>query len=260
MVVIGGSLSAGGVWLALTGRGAERGAGVTTALFFLACLLVAPLFAPRRRRARVRLEPVSLGGRQEHGVVVPYSGAGQAVLLVACALLAAACLGFVVFADAFADDPGESPWPVRLVGGVGAAFFGLGFVVGARRGWGRRWRVLLTPSAVVITAGRARTVVPWEAVANVRATEVTTHVRGLAIGEPLVGIDVHDLEAIRTGPLERLLLPLNRRLAADITLPVRTLDVDPARLIQVLRHYHEHPEARAELATPKGLARFEGGG
>jgi hypothetical protein len=30
----------------------------------------------------------------------------------------------VVFADAFAD-PGESPWPVRLVGAVGVVFFGL---------------------------------------------------------------------------------------------------------------------------------------
>jgi hypothetical protein len=129
----------------------------------------------------------------------------------------------------------------------------------ARRGWGRRWRVLLTPSAVVIAAGGARTVVPWEAIQQVRATEVTTQVRGVAVEEPLVGIDVSDPPAIQTGPLERLLLPLNRRLAADLALPIRTLDIDPPLLYGALRYYHQHPQARAELATQAGLARVQHG-
>jgi hypothetical protein len=59
--------------------------------------------------------------------------------------------------------------------------------------------------------------------------------------------------------LERLLLPLNRRLAADITLPVRTLDIDPALLLEALRYYHQHPQARDELATQAGLARVRHG-
>ena len=168
-------------------------------------------------------------------------------------------LGFVVFADAFADDPGESPWPVRLVGVVGVLFFGVGGFIAARRGWGRNWRLLLTPSAVVITTGGARTVVPWEAIQQVRATEVTTYARGVAVSEPLVGIDLSDPQAIQTGPLERLLLPLNRGLAADITLPIRTLDIDPALLYEALRYYHQHPRARAELATQDGLARLQHG-
>jgi hypothetical protein len=117
----------------------------------------------------------------------------------------------------------------------------------------------LFASTVVIVAGGARTVVPWETIRQVRATEVTTHVRGVTVREPLVGIDVSDLEAIQSGPLERLLLPLNRRLAADITLPIRTLDIDPPLLYQALRYYHQHPQARAELATPDGLARVQHG-
>jgi hypothetical protein len=52
---------------------------------------------------------------------------------------------------------------------------------------------------------------------------------------------------------------LNRRLAADITLPVRTLDIDPPLLYAALCHYHQHPQARAELATPEGLARVQHG-
>jgi hypothetical protein len=148
---------------------------------------------------------------------------------------------------------------VRLIGVVGVVFFGVGGFLVARRGWGRRWRVLLTPSAVVVAVGRARTVVPWEVIEQVRATEVTTYARGVRISEPLVGIDVSDPLAIETGPLERLLMPLNRRLAADITLPVRTLDIDPPLLYAALCHYHQHPQARAELATPEGLARVQHG-
>ena len=45
--------------------------------------------------------------------------------------------------------------------------------------------------------------------------------------------------------LERLLLPLNRRLAADITLPIRTLDIDPPLLYEALRYYHQHPRPGA---------------
>jgi hypothetical protein len=259
MVVVGGLLSVGGLMLAVTGRGAERGAGAVTALFFLACLLTAPLLAPGRRHGRLRLETLRVGDRQEHGILVPYSGLRIAIVLVATACLALAMLGFVVFADAFADDPWESPWPLRLVGVVGLVFFGLGGVLVARRGWGRKWRLLLTPSAVVIAAGGARTVVPWEAIKQVRATEVTTYVRGVTVREPLVGIDLGDLEAIQTGPLERLLLPFQRRLAADIALPVRTLDIDPQLLYEALRYYHQHPRARAELATQDGLARIRHG-
>jgi hypothetical protein len=257
MVVIGGLLSVGGLVMAVTGRGAERGAGAAIALFFLACLLTAPLFAPGRRGGPLRLETVRLGGRQERGILVPYSGLRMAMVLAATACLALAMLGFVVFADAFAD--GESPWPVRLVGAVGVMFFGVGGLVAARRGWGRNWRLLLTPSAVVIAMAGARTVVPWEAIQQVRASEVTTHVRGVTVSEPLVGIDLSDPEAIQTGPLERLLQPLNRHLAADITLPVRTLDVDPALLLEALRYYHQHPQARDELATQAGLARVRHG-
>jgi hypothetical protein len=259
LLVIGGLMSAGGLALAVTGRGADRGAGVTIALFFLACVLAAPLFAPGRRRGRLRLETLVVGNRRERGVVVPYSGLRTGVLLAATFCLALAMLGFVVFADAFADDPGESPWPVRLVGVVGVVFFGVGGFMVARRGWGRRWRVLLTPSAVVVAVGGARTVVPWEAIEQVRATEVTTRARGVRSSEPLVGIDVSDPQAIQTGPLERLLLPLSRRLAADITLPVRTLDIDPPLLYRALRYYHQHPQARAELATRDGLARVQHG-
>ena len=259
LVSISGLLSAGGLVLALTGRGGERGVGATIALFFFACLLTAPLFAPGRRRGHLRLETLRVGDRHERGVAVPCSGLRMGVLLVASACLALAMLGFVVFAGAFADDPGESPWPVRLVGVVGVVFFGVGGFMVARRGWGRRWRVLLTPSAVVIAMGGARTVVPWAAIQQVRATKVTTYARGVRISEPLVGIDLSDPQAIQTGPLERLLLPLHRRLAADITLPIRTLDIDPRLLYEALRYYHQHPQARAELATQDGLARMQNG-
>jgi hypothetical protein len=62
MLVIGGLLSVGGLVMALTSRGADRGVGAAIALFFVACVLTAPLFAPgRRRRGRLRLEPLAVG-------------------------------------------------------------------------------------------------------------------------------------------------------------------------------------------------------
>jgi hypothetical protein len=66
-------------------------------------------------------------------------------------------------------------------------------------------------------------------------------------------------EAIQTGALERLLLPLNRRLGAGISLPIRTLGTDPPLLHRTLRYYHQHPKARMELATRAGLARVQHG-
>jgi hypothetical protein len=156
---------------------------------------------------RPRLETVELGQSRERGVVVPYSGPRTALALVASVCVGLACLGLVVFVGSFADDPGESPWPLRVVGTVGALFFGLGALVAARRGMGRRWRVVLTPSAIVLAMGRARTVAPWDAIREVRATEVSTYARGVRVSEPLIGIDLSDPEAIETGPLERLLLP-----------------------------------------------------
>jgi hypothetical protein len=258
LLVVGGLSTVVGLLMAVGGRGAERGAGATTGLFGLACLLTAPLFRPRRRRGRLRLETLRLGDRHERGIVVPYSGLQTAMALVATACMGLASLGLVVLADT-GDDPGEPPWPARLIGAAGVVVFGLAFFMGARRGWGRRWRVLLTPSAVVVAVGGARTVVPWAAIRQVRATQVTTYARGFPVREPLVGIDVSDLEAIQTGPLERLLLPLNRRLAADVTLPIRTLDIDPPLLYGALRYYHQHPQARAELATQAGVARVQHG-
>jgi hypothetical protein len=48
--------------MAVTGRGAERGAGAGIALFFFACLLTASLFAPGPRHGRLRLETIRVGG------------------------------------------------------------------------------------------------------------------------------------------------------------------------------------------------------
>jgi hypothetical protein len=64
---------------------------------------------------------------------------------------------------------------------------------------GAQLAVAAPPSAVVIAMGGARTVVPWQAIRQVRATEVTTHVRGVRVREPLVGIDLSDPQAIATG-------------------------------------------------------------
>jgi hypothetical protein len=112
---------------------------------------------------------------------------------------------------------------------------------------------VLTPSAVVFDQGRDQTVVPWDAVDEIRATEVTTYARGFAIREPYIGIVVGDREAVRTGRVTRALMGVNRALAGDISLPVRPLAVDPVLVYATLRRYHLDPRARAELGTEAAL-------
>ena len=59
------------------------------------------------------------GGRQERGILVAYSGRRMAIVPGRPPAWPWGEPVFIVFVDVFADDSGESPWPVRLVGAVG---------------------------------------------------------------------------------------------------------------------------------------------
>ena len=173
-----------------------------------------------------------MGGRHERGVdLVPLLRPRMAIVVAATAYLALAMLGFVVFAGAFADDPGESRSAAAGPGWSGWCCSGWRLHL-ARRGW-TPLAAAAVPSAVVIAAG-GWTVVPW-AIQQLRAAEVTTHVRGVAVSEPLVGIDLSDPEAIQTGPLERLPAVVEPPPGHRHHLPVRALDIDPALLLEALR-------------------------
>jgi hypothetical protein len=234
---------------------AERWAALSITLFGLALAGTAPVFRPvsRGSHSRLALETVDLGRRRERGVAFPYSRLRTAMTFLAGGAMSLAMAAALPGTDAFADDPGESPlWP-RIIGVLGIAAFVLVVYAGARRGIGRRWRVVLTLSVVIFAQGKDLTVAPWDAIDEVRAFETTVYVRGFAIREPFVGLILGDPQAATMGKLQRALLRVSRRLGADIGFPLRTLRADPVLLYTGMRYYHLHPQARDELGAQAGL-------
>ena len=239
-----------------TSHGAERWAGLSITLFGLALACTAPVFRPVRRRgshARLASETVDLGHRRERGVAFPYSRLRTSMTFLAGGAMSLAMAAALPGAEAFADDPGESPlWP-RIIGVLGIGVFGLLVYMAARKGIGRRWRVVLTPAAVVFAQGKSLTVAPWNAIDEVRAFETTVYVRGFAIHEPFVGLILGEPQAATMGKVQRAFLKVNRRFGADISFPLRTLLADPVLLYTATRYYHLHPRARDELGAQVGL-------
>jgi hypothetical protein len=251
LILLGGAaLTAFGVVVLLSDR-SDPWLASTSMLFGLGCLAGSSLLRPRGRRARthLRLEMVDLGHTRERGTAFPYSRVRTAATFF---LGGAFALAMVTFAlgEEYSGEPGGSS---RWLGVFGALLLFALVCLGARKGLGRRWRVVLTPSAVVFAQGRSLTVVPWEAIDEVKAFEVTTYARGFAIREPYIGLVAGDSEAIRTGRFERALMGLNRAFGADISLPIRPLATDPVLLYASLRRYHRDSRARSELGTGAAL-------
>jgi hypothetical protein len=245
-----------GLAMVASGRGADRWVGVSVTLFGLALVGATPLLRPvtRRGNARLSLETVDLGHRRERGVQFPYSRLRMASAFLGGGAMALAMAATIPGTAGFADHPGQPPlWP-RILGGLGIVLFVLVVYAGARRGIGRCWRIVLTPSAVAFAQGDALTVVPWEAVDEVRALETTVYAKGFAIHEPYVGLILSDPEAVTTGRFQRALMRISRQLGADLGFPVRPLYGDPVLLYAALRYHHLHPQARDELGTEAGLA------
>jgi hypothetical protein len=76
--------------------------------------------------------------------------------------------------------------------------------------------------------------------------------RWAGVSVTLFGLALADPRVVRMGRLQRALMGVNRRLGADLALPLRSLNADPVLLYTALRHYHTHPDARADLAAETG--------
>jgi hypothetical protein len=243
VVLLGLFLLAGGLGMAQGGHGSQRGLGASLALFGLAGIVACPTVAPRRRRGQLTLQTLAVGGRQETGVAFPYSSAIVAASLAGLLLMGLAMLGIAVAAD--------PPLLIRVLGLVGAALvLVVAAVVG--RGAGRRWRVVLTPAAVVYAPGEVAVVVPWAAITEVTGLAATYFTGGAVARERFVRLAVRDPSAVQHRRRARRLLGGR---GDDLRLPVNALDVAPALLFGALRYYHRHPAARQELTSPAGLER-----
>lgn len=155
-------------------------------------------------------------------------------------------VAFGIAADAQQRFP---PTFVRWVGIIGVGFFGFVFLstLGAVGGG----RLALTPAGIVNRHGFMRSFVRWEAVEDVRLTNLGM----LMHSEQFIVVDVTDRDLVETSAGERLLMAMNRRLTGDVNYPAPYLAVDPELIVREIRHYWKHPEDRADLGAAASLER-----
>jgi len=260
MILVSVLITLAGLGLIGASQGADRWIAGAMVLFGFICGFGAMLFRPTDRpgwgQTRLRLERVELDGRQERGVAFPYSRLRTTAAFFITGAMALAIVGLAL--GELSSD-GSGWWPPWLAA-LGGLMLIAAVYLGARKGMGRRWRVVLTPSVVVFVQGNDRTVVPWEAIERVRARESTVYIRGFPVREPFIELVVDDRDAITTGTVDRALLAVNQAFGWDFTLPVRALAVDPVLLYSTLRRYHQDPGARPRLGNDGPLQSVRIGG
>ena len=257
MAVFGAFVSLAGLAMSITERGTERGVGVTVTFFGLALLAALPMFRTWKREGKVMLAHVEQHGN-ERGLVFPYSASKNIAARRVMLLMALSGLGLALFPDSFADG-GESPVVIRLLGIAIAGGCALMFVASRRRGTARAWYVALLPSGIAAVARGISSFVPWEVIVGVRAVQMRLWVRGFPVREPFVGLMISDPSRVETSGVARAMIRANRLFGADVTYAVRTLDVEPALLMNAIDFYSKHPEKRHETGTEEGLARVSSG-
>ena len=256
LVAVGLLMLLAGVAMSLSGGAEERGPGIAIGFFGLGILLTTPLFRNWEPRGRPSVRTIDRSGRSQTGLSFPYAGDKVRVAGLASLCMGAATAGFALFPDSFAD-PGESVTAIRVFGAIGATFFMGGGILVLVRKAGNEWYLTLLPEGIAAVAGGSSSFAPWDAIASVRAVDFTFYSRGVAINEPYIGLNATDTDRIEISKAGRMLMKTNRLIGTDLAYPMRTLDVDPARLLFALNFYLEHPEARSELEGRAALQRVE---
>jgi hypothetical protein len=207
------------------------------------------LFWPRRT-GRPELRDLSALGAGT-GVAFPYSPARtRAALLGACAF---ALLGLTL--AAYGDG-----LVIRVVGGLSTALFAFFAWVQLRRRRRRGWALVAAPGGIGLVDGPGEVFVPWDAVRDVVADEITTYYRGVPNHEPHIAVLAEDGGVHHEDVVDARLNELSRHwVAADATWPVRALAVDPVLVVTVLQHYLRNPAHRVELGDQRALDRISRG-
>ncbi|MBO1753157.1 hypothetical protein J4G33_15205 [Actinotalea sp. BY-33] len=241
-----------GVVLLVTGelRGARGalGAGALPVLALLSLLVL----RTRVQRRRPSTDEVRAAGSDEApaGVAVPYRR--DTAMLRGLLSAYQALVGLVLSVGGLALlAQGDAPGGVAALIGAGL----LAAAVPALRRWaasrGRPPVLVLTPGGLVHRTPRTQVEVAWRDVLSV---------------VPSGGRDPHVLVAVAqragahgTAGRTTLLRPVADRLAPHLAVPASEVVLDPVVLVEALRWYLAHPEARTELAGPAGLDRVRRG-
>ncbi|MDQ4145885.1 MAG: hypothetical protein M3198_19490, partial [Actinomycetota bacterium] len=222
----------------------EPGNGIVIGAFGAALVSGAAMFRTWHRDGRVISSRVAERGG-EVGLLFPYSRSKSIAGAVASVGMSVTCgsLGYMALVRS------ERDLALGIFGVFGSLFFGFVGIQWIRSNGMRGGYIALLEGGIFARIGVAQSFVPWDVITSVEETEITTYYRGIANNEPFVGLMISDLDRVEMGRVPRGLARANRLLAADINYPVRTLDVDPIRLLHAIRHYWQEPEARERLRT-----------
>jgi hypothetical protein len=217
------------------------GCGLVFAGFSLANL-------PRRHRVAVPAA-VDVGDGVVGAIGLPASASYPIGVVLAAGGLAVFCTGMALLAQGLG----------RLVAGSsGLLIASVVLTLAALRG-STGPRLLLSPTVVVLVAGKASWTIPWPAIAAVRAFDATARGPAGTVRVPFVGLVVDPPQATRVGDgFARRMRPPARKDDVDVYFPVRSLDVDPLLVYWTLRFYAAHPADRDELGDSRALQRLHG--
>lgn len=231
-----------GAVIAIAGSSGDRIVGLAIVLMFggggLAWWMV------NRRRARAmqgfQVGQVATAGGSEAAFV---ARSDRTVLISGVAGSAAFGVGMLLVALAPGDaaDLDGLEFVLMVVGGlflIGVALFGL--------------MRLANNSQFALTrrglhaVGPGGWFVPWDAIAGI--AEVAVH------GNPFLGVRVSDPEAVRMHRLLGIGRWLQRSaMGVDLSIPIRTLMVDPGEFAGAIARYRQHPEYRGRIGRADEL-------
>ncbi|HVM35867.1 MAG TPA: hypothetical protein VM784_11045, partial [Actinomycetota bacterium] len=239
MLGFGALVLVAGVGIAMDGSVVE---GISVLSFGIALVGAAPMFRAWDRRGRVVSAPIEPRGG-EVGLLFPYSRSKMLAATAASLGMAVACGGIAL------GGTGDRGPGVVIFGIFGFLFFGAVGLLSILRSGFRGGYIALLEGGIYARTGVVESFVPWDAISSVEEVETRVYVRGAAVHEPFIGLMISDLDRVEISRMAKRFVRINRLLAADLSYPVRTLDVDPRRLLTAIRRYWRDPRARAELKS-----------
>lgn len=244
-----GSFGALGSGLVLLPQDDARPGGLFLGTLGMAFAATLPLLWPGVPRATPEAATVTVRGSPQHGVAFGYSVIRTSAGVVGLACFAL-CLGVLSWYAPIIAGGGPGALLLRVLAGAVALAGAVFAVVGARRRFGRRSRIVLTDSCVVHQRGSSIAGAPWEAIADLGVLTINQ--------QTLITLRVDRDAVLREGPgsiVDRIAGSASPN-TGDFPIPIRGMSTDPLILYHVIGYYLTHATARPELAGGPGLDRI----
>jgi len=204
-----------------------------------------------RQRAAESVDFTESAASEERGVRLPY---GAVVWSFYCLWPVVMIIFFGPFFVASLSNIATNPRDVETLIQSGVTGFATGyascFVVDLFRRRLRRGMIVLSPVGVYHRSWSFDSFFPWESVHYVDAGEADG---------PLVELAIMPGRGSWYRRISKLWKQAELAFDPNMAVPGKWLSVDPALLYWALRYYHEHPEARGELAGTAGVQRLHCG-